>query len=393
MMTPVGVYIHLPFCERKCAYCDFPSFPGQKQHRAAYTKAVMAEIRERAARVGRLGVDTIFLGGGTPSMMEQGQIADILNQVRDSFEVQTDAEITCEANPGSISPDFLGELRKSGVNRISIGAQSAHAEELRLLERVHDWAQVIQAVRAARDAGFLNINLDLMSALPHQTWDRMRATLDAALALCPSHLSVYSLIIEEGTPFYDRYESGDLSLPDEETERTIYWHTVRYLKKAGFSQYELSNFARDNQVCRHNLNTWRYHDYLGFGASAAGLYLGTRRKNPNDLFDYLKGKAPALDVLRPADTRFEQLMLALRLNEGLSLDAFTRRQGISALAVWPDAILRHIEGGLLELTDERLRLTRLGFDLMDRALLDFLPEETYTDSKLYCIVAPDLFPP
>lgn len=376
MMTPVGIYIHLPFCERKCAYCDFPSFPGQEQHRAAYTKAVMAEIKERAARVGRLGVDTVFLGGGTPSMMERGQITAILNQVRDSFEVEADAEITCETNPGSLGSDFLAELRTAGVNRISIGAQSAHAEELRLLERVHDWAQVIQAVYLARAAGFTNINLDLMSALPHQTWDKMRATLDAALALSPGHLSVYSLIIEEGTPFYARYEKGELPLPDEETERAIYWHTVRYLKKAGYAQYELSNFAKDNQVCRHNLNTWRYHDYLGFGASAAGLYLGTRRKNPNDLFDYLQGKAPAVEVLHPADTRFEQLMLALRLNEGLSLDAFARRQGICALEVWPDAIQAHIKGGLLELTGERLRLTRLGFDLMDRALLDFLPDDT-----------------
>ncbi|MGI6235400.1 MAG: radical SAM family heme chaperone HemW [Christensenellales bacterium] len=373
MMTPVGIYIHLPFCERKCAYCDFPSFPGQEQHCAAYTRAVMAEIKDRAARVGRLGVDTIFLGGGTPSMMERGQITAILSQVRNSFEVEPDAEITCEANPGSLGSDFLAELRAAGVNRISIGAQSAHAEELRLLERVHDWAQVIQAVHLARAAGFTNINLDLMSALPHQTWDKMRATLDAALELSPSHLSVYSLIIEEGTPFFARYERGELPLPDEETERAIYWHTVLYLKKAGYAQYELSNFAKDNQVCRHNLNTWRYHDYLGFGASAAGLYLGTRRKNPNDLFDYLQGKAPAVEVLRPADTRFEQLMLALRLNEGLSLDAFSRRQGICALEVWPDAIQAHIKGGLLELTGERLRLTRLGFDLMDRALLDFLP--------------------
>ncbi|NLX83487.1 MAG: radical SAM family heme chaperone HemW [Clostridiales bacterium] len=373
MMRPVGIYIHLPFCERKCAYCDFPSFPGQLQHRAEYTKKVMAEIGERADRLGSLQVDTVFLGGGTPSMMEKGQIAAILRQVRSRFEVLPDAEISCETNPGSLSEGFLEELKGAGVNRLSLGAQSAHADELELLKRVHTWEQVVASVQMARLAGFDNINLDLMSALPRQTWEKMRVTLKAALELAPSHLSVYSLIIEEGTPFFARYENGEMVLPDDETERAIYWNTVRFLEQAGYAQYELSNFARDGKVCRHNLNTWRYHDYLGFGASAAGLYLGVRRKNPDDLFDYLQGVAPAVDILSPADARFEQLMLALRLVEGLSLDAFVRRQGISALKLWPEAIKAHIQGGLLTLTGGRLKPSRLGFDLMDRALLDFLP--------------------
>ena len=373
---PLGIYIHLPFCQHKCAYCDFPSYAGQEARREEYTQAVAAEIRSRARETGPLPVDTVFLGGGTPSLMEPEQVAALLGTLRDCHRLLPDAEITCEANPGSISPAFLQMLVEQGVNRLSLGAQSAHAAELRLLERVHSWDQVAASVAQARAAGIANINLDLMTALPGQDWDTLKHSLDLALDLAPSHLSCYSLILEPGTPFYKRHARGELALPPDDLERELYWNTVAYLTARGYEHYEISNFALPGRRCRHNENTWRYRDYLGFGASAAGLYKGQRRKNPDDLFDYLQGQVPRLDQISPAEACFEQVMLALRLREGLDLGAFAARHGRSPHQVWPRALKRHLAGGLLVEAGGCLRLTDVGFDLMDRVLVDLLAEES-----------------
>jgi len=237
MSRPVGVYVHLPFCASKCAYCDFPSYAGQERLREAYTQALCAEIAERAARTGSLRVNTVFLGGGTPSLMAPGQLARILETLRAHYEVLPDAEITCEANPGTLERALLDTLAAQGVNRLSLGAQSAHEDELRLLGRIHTWEQVAQSVSLARAAGFDNINLDLMSALPGQDWPGLRASLQAALSLKPAHLSCYSLILEEGTPLYERHARGLLRLPDEDTERQLYRNAVRLLEAAGYPRY------------------------------------------------------------------------------------------------------------------------------------------------------------
>jgi len=371
---PVGIYVHFPFCERKCAYCDFPSYAGQEGRREEYIDVLLAEIRERRQTTGPLSVDTVFLGGGTPSLMEPRQVAVVLTALRAAYDIQPEAEITCEMNPGSVSPGFLDMLRDQGVNRLSLGAQSADEHELRFLGRVHTWRQVVASVDLVRGMGFHNINLDLMTALPGQRHDTLFRSLQAALALEPSHLSCYSLIIEEGTPFHQRFLKGGLDLPGEEEERAMYWDTAALMMQQGYEHYEISNFALPGRRCRHNENTWRYRDYLGFGASAAGLYRNRRRKNPDDLFDYLKGVPPLMEDLQPRDTQFEQLMLALRLREGLSLAAFQARQGLLPRQIWPREIQRHITGGLLEETAGYLRLTDRGYDLMDLVLLDFLPD-------------------
>jgi len=370
---PLGVYIHFPFCQRKCAYCDFPSYAGQESRREDYIQVLLTEIRERSRQTGSLTVDTVFLGGGTPTVMEARQVAAVLTTLRAAYDVLPEAEITCEINPGSLRTDFLMMLKDQGVNRLSFGAQSADEAELRLLDRVHTWEEVVYSVEMAREAGFHNINLDLMTALPGQGEDSLMKTIRAALALEPSHLSCYSLIIEEGTPFHQLLARGELALPEEEAERAMYWNTAALLAQHGYEHYEISNFALPGRRCRHNENTWRYRDYLGFGASAAGLYRNRRRKNPDDLFDYLKGEPPLIEDLQPRDTQFEQLMLALRLREGLSLAAFKARQGLLPRAIWPREIQRHIKGGLLEETGGYLRLTDRGYDLMDMVLLDFLP--------------------
>ena len=374
MSRPVGVYVHLPFCASKCAYCDFPSYAGQERLREAYTQALCAEIAERAARTGPLRVDTVFLGGGTPSLMAPGQLARILETLRAHYEVLPDAEITCEANPGTLERALLDTLAARGVNRLSLGAQSAHEDELRLLGRIHTWEQVAQSVSLARAAGFDNINLDLMSALPGQDWPGLRASLQAALSLKPAHLSCYSLILEEGTPLYERHARGLLRLPDEDTERQLYWNTVLLLEAAGYPRYEISNHCRPGHECRHNLNCWNYHDYLGFGLSAAGLLRGRRRKNTAGLRAYLDREPPFEEALSAADERFEMLMLALRTCRGLDEAAFASRFGLSLQEAWPQALPKHLDGGLLKREGGFLRLTDRGFDLMDRALVDFLPD-------------------
>lgn len=373
MGSTLGLYLHLPFCQRKCAYCDFPSYAGQLALREPYTQALVQEIRQRGQQTGPFPVDSIYLGGGTPSLMEPGQIRQIFRQIRDSFFVLPDAEISCEANPGSLNADFVQALVDCGVNRLSLGAQSAQARELRLLGRIHTWEQVAESVALARQAGIDNINLDLMSALPGQSWAHLKDSLQKALSLAPSHLSCYSLIIEPGTPFFEQFTQGQLALPGEEEERQLYWHSVQLLEQAGLPQYEISNFALPGQACRHNLNCWNYQDYLGFGASAASLFAGQRRKNPDSLKDYLAGQQPETTQLSEADQRFEQTMLGLRLKEGLSLAAFEARQGLSLALAYPEALDRQLHSGLLELAGGRLRLSRQGFDLMDRVLLDFLP--------------------
>ncbi len=373
MSKPLGLYVHLPFCQRKCDYCDFPSYAGRLAAREAYTDRVCGEIAAREKEWGRLEADTVYLGGGTPSVMEPAHLQRILRQLGECFRIRADAEISCEVNPGTLKAGFLETLRENGVSRLSVGAQSADAAELRLLGRIHSWEQAEETVRKARKAGFSNISLDLMSALPGQTWDRLKVSLQKALALGITHLSVYSLIIEEGTPLHRRHLEGELTLPDEEAEREMYWNTAELLKEAGFGHYEISSFARPGFRCRHNENCWNHEEYLGFGASAAGLFRNHRWRNPAGLDDYLAGKAPETEEVTPGDARFERLMLGLRLTEGVSLKGFREEFGMEVADACPEALGANLSRGLLEVWEGRLRLTRRGTDLMDRVLLDFLP--------------------
>ncbi len=369
-MKPLGIYLHFPFCQSKCAYCDFPSFAGEMELRGAYTEALAREIRERAGQTGPLTPDTVYLGGGTPSLMEPGQIKAVMGALRECYDVAPQAEISCEANPGTLTPAFLEALREAGVNRLSLGAQSAHADELILLGRIHGWEQVKESLKMARNAGFDNINVDLMSALPGGTWGKLRATLDAAIALSPTHVSCYSLILEESTPLFERRDA--LSFPSDEAERELYWKAVEYLEDDGYIQYEISNFARPGFACRHNLGCWMREEYLGFGSSAAGFHRGVRRRNAPSLRGWLAGEPPEEETVTPRDAMFESVMLGLRLTDGLPLAAFEQAHGIPLEAAFPLPLKQNVLQGMMEVVSGRLRLTRRGLDVMDRVLLDFL---------------------
>jgi oxygen-independent coproporphyrinogen III oxidase len=386
LAPPIGLYVHVPFCVRKCAYCDFASYAGREADIPRYVDAVVREITRRGAETGHPRADTIFLGGGTPSLLREFQVTRILDALVAAFPVEEGAEITCECNPGTLShhllplsqraredlTPFAQALRTAGVNRLSMGAQATQARLLRLIGRIHDWEQVIASVDIARKAGFDNINLDLMFGLPTQTVADLRETLAAALALSPTHISCYGLIVEEGTPLARDIAVGKLALPDEEIEREMYELARQTLAGHGFEQYEISNFARPDYACRHNLGCWTRVPYLGFGAAAHSFFDECRTMNPSKLDAYLAGEEPQTEPISKEEARFESMMLGLRLTRGVKDEDFARMHGMSIRQAFGEKLTKPISGGLLEWHDGALRLTRLGMDLQNSVLVDLM---------------------
>ena len=369
---PIGLYVHVPFCVSKCAYCDFASYAGREADIPRYVDAVVREITRRGAETGHPKADTIFLGGGTPSLLDEFQATRILDALFAAFPIEEGAEITCECNPGTLTTPFAQALRKAGVNRLSLGAQARQARLLRLIGRVHDWEQVIASVEIARQAGFDNINLDLMFGLPSQTVADLRETLEAAIALSPTHLSCYGLMVEEGTPICREITAGKLALPDEELEREMYELARQTLAEHGFQQYEISNFAREGYACRHNVGCWTRVPYLGFGCAAHSFFEECRTMNPSKLDAYLAGEEPQTEQISKEEARFESMMLGLRMTRGVKDEDFTRMHGMSIREAFGEKLDKPINGGLLQWHEGALRLTRLGMDLQNSVLVDLM---------------------
>ena len=377
------LYIHIPFCVRKCAYCDFLSAPATEDVQTEYVEALKQEIRENRQLGEQYQVSTIFFGGGTPSILPGEQLAGILEEIKRYFVLQADAEISVECNPGTLTEEKLTRYRRAGVNRLSLGLQSTDNEELRLLGRIHTWEEFQTSYTLARKAGFTNINVDLMSALPGQTLESWQKSLYQVLDLEPEHVSAYSLIIEEGTPFYERYaeaagqkgqegQQAELAkLPDEDTERQMYYDTGGILQKAGYDRYEISNYAKPGRECRHNLGYWRRVDYKGFGIGAASLLNGWRLQNRTELQPYLRRQFgyQSREQLTEADTLAETMFLGLRTMKGVELTEQMRR-------VYAKVLEKYVGQGFLEEREGWLRLTERGIDVSNRILAEFLPEET-----------------
>lgn len=368
----LAVYVHVPFCERKCLYCDFNSGVYGPETRTRYVEALLAEIRATPCRG---TAASVFIGGGTPSVLPASSIARILDAVRDRFDVTADAEITVECNPGTVASErmagettasFLGGLRNAGVNRLSFGVQSFDADVLRRLGRIHNPEQAVASVVAAREAGFDNINLDLMFALPGQTAAIWAETLRRALALETAHLSCYSLIVEPETPFHAWDAAGQLARPDNDEEAAMYETCIETLVSAGYEHYEVSSFARTGRRCRHNQVYWRNEEYVGFGVGAASYVDGVRFTRKPTVEDYLRSALTGADtvsereVLDVRGSMGETMMLGLRLMEGVSRKRFAARFGRDPVDVWPAAISRLESQGLLAVTPERIALTRRG---------------------------------
>ena len=370
MKKELGLYVHIPFCRQKCAYCDFPSFAGRESDMEAYADRLIGEIKEK--RDPDTVVATLYIGGGTPSLLPPRLMERILEELRSTFFFLPEAECSCECNPGTVTEDFLRVLKKGGVNRLSFGAQARQERLLCLLGRIHTWEQVEESVAMAHAQGFSNLNLDLMLGLPFQTMADVEETLQAALALSPTHLSCYGLIVEEGTKMHDQVESGKWELPSEETEREMYELCRNILSRHGFIQYEISNFALPGYPCRHNLDCWRRKEYLGLGSAACGFLNGVRYRNPPALNDYLAGKPPEKTVISSEDARFESVMLGLRTMEGVSEEAFFRMHGASLWDEYGEKLQKSMRLGLVIRENGYLRLTRRGMDVQNRILVDLL---------------------
>ncbi|MCI7771648.1 MAG: radical SAM family heme chaperone HemW [Eubacterium sp.] len=382
-----GIYIHIPFCVHKCIYCDFLSAPADDAVKYAYTKALINEIRNTADKQvidkqindnqTRDKITSIFFGGGTPSVLPDGCIADILMAVRDCFDIEDDAEITMECNPGTVNESRLSEYRAAGVNRLSFGLQSADNNELKMLGRIHTFEQFVESFRLARKAGFNNINVDLMSAIPGQTEATLENTFDKVMALQPEHISVYSLILEDGTYLADNIDKFP-PVPDEDEDRRMYHMTKERLHSAGYERYEISNYSRKGFECRHNLLYWNRGEYYGFGCSAAGFIGNERYSDIRDVKKYieLNGDIEKLhekiEILTKEDAIEEFMFLGLRKMAGVDVMDFQRRFGVPIENVYAKEIEQNIDKGLLIRQGDMLKLTEYGTDICNTVMSDFI---------------------
>ncbi len=375
----VGLYIHIPFCITKCLYCDFPSVAGGEDLYAAYTAALCREIAGRGGLLSAGAVDTVYIGGGTPTVLPAGCLAEIGRCLRASFKIMKDAEFTVEANPGTLDGAKLAALRAMGVNRVSLGVQAFDDAVLAAAGRIHTAGQALAAVAAVRDAGFGRISIDLMYGLPGQTAASFRVGLERAAALPVDHMSVYGLKVEEGTPFAVLAAAGELALPDEDEEVAMYDMAAFLLPASGFARYEISNYARPGNECRHNLKYWRYEPYIGVGAAAHSFWQGERLANTDDVRDYISrvsaGETPVVSRERPdgAVAMAEYVFLALRTAAGVSWPDFAARFGCDFTERYGATIAELSRRGLVAAGRDSLRLTAQGQKYGNIVFAAFLP--------------------
>lgn len=387
-LADLSIYIHIPFCKQKCLYCDFLSAPPKGEQIERYVKALICEIPKEAVHYQNYQVQTVFIGGGTPSLLTGQQMDIILQTVLTSFQMTEQAEISMECNPGTTTPDSLYGYRSAGINRLSIGLQSADDIQLKELGRIHTWQDFLKTYEDARAAGFQNINVDLMSALPGQTLLSYQNTLHKVVELEPQHISAYSLIIEEGTPFYQRYgedcQTENMQfpmLPEEEVERKMYRQTESILKQAGYERYEISNYAKRGFACHHNLTYWTGGAYVGFGTGAASYVEGIRYKNKTQLQEYLKliesdGNLRELreevQVLSCKDKMEEFMFIGLRLIKGVSCKQFYNCFGCKIEDIYGTVLERLHNERLLSFQGDRICLTKRGIDISNYVMAEFL---------------------
>ncbi|MBQ9519794.1 MAG: oxygen-independent coproporphyrinogen III oxidase [Firmicutes bacterium] len=359
----ISFYIHIPFCKRKCAYCDFLS-SADTSPLPAYTDMLLKEI---SAFKTDEKIHSIFIGGGTPSFIPDAYITKILSLIKNSYDLEENCEISIETNPGTLDESKLYAYKATGINRLSIGVQSFDDRLLKTLGRIHDSKTAQENISLAKKY-FDNINLDLMFALPYQSMEDWKKTLRTAVSFCPTHISAYSLIIEEGTPFYDKYD-----YIDENLDRTMYYYAKDFLRQNGFYQYEISNFAKQGYSCKHNLVYWQGGDYKGFGLGAASLTDNKRLKNTEDMGEYLNGVSVSEVIpLDKAETMKEFVMLGLRCTDGINADTFKSRFGLDLFDTFGDILLKHQKNGLLDIDQKTVKLTAKGTDLSNIVFIDLV---------------------
>ena len=401
--NPIGIYIHIPFCEAKCAYCDFLSGPSSNENKKRYVDALVEQIKEYSYLNEEYYIRTIFIGGGTPSSIDPMDIRRILETVYEIFGIENtnnsnennqqtlqstnSIEITIETNPGTLTKEKLLIYKESGINRISMGLQSVNDRELKLLGRIHTFGQFEHNYHLARECGFTNINIDLMSALPGQTVDTWERTLKTVIELNPEHISAYSLIIEEGTPFYERYADGS-ELPSEDEDRQMYYLTKKLLKEAGYERYEISNYAKPGFESKHNSSYWERIDYIGFGLGASSCINNTRFHNEDDLALYIEEgiriqnensvsfgerfERKDLQQLTLQEQMEESMFLGLRMMKGVDMNQFEQQFEVQFDTIYGKIVKDMVSDGLLVIKDHHLSLTERGIDLSNYVMSEFL---------------------
>ena len=368
-MEELGIYIHIPFCKQKCFYCDFCSFANKNEMQEKYVEAVINEIKNITHKE-KYTVTTIYFGGGTPSILNPEYIKNILQEIESSFEILDDAEITIEINPGTVNEEKLKKYKEYGINRLSIGLQSANDKILKKIGRIHDYKQFEETFFYARKCGFKNINIDLMIGLPTQAVEDVKQTLEKIIQKNPEHISVYSLIIEEGTIIEKMINENKLQLPDEETERIMYWTVVNELKENGYNQYEISNFSKKTYESKHNTNCWKQKQYIGLGTSAHSYLNKKRYSNTNNIEEYIKNiqenniskNITIHEEQTEESTMNEYMLLGLRMIQGININEFKQKFKTDPTIKYKKILEKLQKENLIQITKTSIKLTKQGID-------------------------------
>lgn len=384
----IGLYIHIPFCKQKCNYCDFCSYAEKQDLISKYIKCLLQEIKEVGSnnrvdfengKDDLFSVKTIYIGGGTPSLIESKYIVQIMKKIKSNFELDENAEITIEVNPGTVTLEKLEDYNKVGINRLSIGLQSTHEHLLKEIGRIHTYLDFLDTFRFAREAGFENINVDLMIGLPNQTLAEVQDSIEEIVSMEPEHISVYSLILEEGTPLFKKVEEG-LELPDEELERKMYWTVKRILEANGYNHYEISNFAKQGYESKHNLDCWNQKEYIGFGVAAHSYTNGIRYSNIENLEQYIKNyeedrteenlvfhEKQDMEAMQK-----EYMLLGLRKIDGVSIQEFKIKFVANPVFLYHDKLEKLVNEDLVEIDGDQIKLTNKGLDLANIVWEEFI---------------------
>ena len=372
----IGIYVHIPFCKRKCDYCDFISYSNKDSKIQEYIEAVKKEIELQKIKS---EITTIYVGGGTPSYIESKYIKEIIEEIKNK-NVSNDAEITIEINPGTVTLEKLRDYKECGINRLSIGLQTTQNNLLKQIGRIHDFEQFVETYKMARKEGFKNINIDLMLGLPNQRIKDLKDSLEKVIELQPEHISVYSLIIEEGTPICNKIEKGDLELPEEDLERNMYWYVKNTLELNGYKHYEISNFARNGYESKHNLNCWNQKEYIGIGLAAHSYRDITRYSNTEQMGEYIRNvKNQNLErnriiheIQKEDDTKKEYMILGLRQIDGIKISEFKEKFGDNPIYLFRNELKKLSEENLINIDEDNIKLTNKGIDFANLVWEEFV---------------------
>lgn len=374
----LGLYIHVPFCAQKCYYCDFNSYKINSNQKKEYLINIEREMKFYKDKFKDKCFDTVFFGGGTPSILTVDELKELVNNINENFNIKKDAEITIECNPGTINREKLEAMKKMGINRLSIGLQATQNYHLKSIGRIHTYEEFEKNYYDALDIGFKNINIDLMYALPNQKTQEWKDTLDKIIKLNPSHISAYSLILEEGTKLYDMYQNKEFELLDEDTDINMYNYTIDTLKRHGYKQYEISNYSKEGLECKHNIIYWKCDNYLGLGPGASGFIGDTRYSNIEDICEYNKC---IMQNIRPVSEEIELtkkdkieefIFMGLRMNEGINVDIFKERFDTDFYDIYQEVMDKLIKRELVRFDGKNISLTQKGREISNTVFIEFL---------------------